>query len=200
MQRLGSQTLTSDALGTTPKICSLEILRIYRATEVIFCSKDISAQEIIGWMGRIPPATEVKILPESSLSIIGSHSKNSAGRLTIRRAVCAGHHPRPTEQSAERLVNLPPRAHFFARSVFFEKWATGRFRAVFGPFLQKTWVGYAEPGAAKGNLPTNGIFSPLDGLGLENPSMATRQRLDFLYAKDWSAGRDWELSNTQTRR
>ena len=52
-----------------------ELLTIYQINEVIFCSRDIPADQIIDWMGRLQDMQiEYKIAPEDSLSLIGSNS------------------------------------------------------------------------------------------------------------------------------
>lgn len=174
-----------------------EIVRIYRINEVIFCSKDVAAQTIIGWMTRLGSAAiEVKILPEESGSIIGSHSKNTPGELytiEVRFAI------------AEPLARR--------NKVIFD-WLMGLFCLIFSPillffrngrrmlaalpavfFLRKTWVGYSRTGDSMNRLPKlkPSIFNPADGLGLENPTAATLERLNFLFAKDWSVWRDLEV-------
>jgi GT2 family glycosyltransferase len=58
-----------------------EVVHIYKIDEIIFCSKDISSQDIMKWMTRLGPEPEYKIVPEESLSIIGSSSKDSSGEL-----------------------------------------------------------------------------------------------------------------------
>jgi Predicted glycosyltransferases len=58
-----------------------EVVHIYKIDEIIFCSSDIAAQEIMHWMTRLGAELEYKIVPKESLSIIGSSSKNRAGEL-----------------------------------------------------------------------------------------------------------------------
>ena len=58
-----------------------EVVQIYKIDEIIFCSSDISSQEIMHWMTRLGPELDYKIVPQESESIIGSSSKNSAGEL-----------------------------------------------------------------------------------------------------------------------
>ncbi|MCB0574476.1 MAG: hypothetical protein KDC61_07910, partial [Saprospiraceae bacterium] len=48
---------------------------------LIFCSKDMLAQDILSWMTRLGPSISYKIVPEESLSIIGSSSKDEPGEL-----------------------------------------------------------------------------------------------------------------------
>ncbi|MBK8042940.1 MAG: glycosyltransferase [Haliscomenobacter sp.] len=60
-----------------------EIVRIYRVDELIFCSRDIPAGQIMQWMARLGPGVEYKIVPEESWSIIGSSSKTGAETSTL---------------------------------------------------------------------------------------------------------------------
>ena len=59
-----------------------EFARINQVDEVIFCSGDISSQEIIRNMLLLVPAgIDYKIAPPDSISIIGSNSINTSGDL-----------------------------------------------------------------------------------------------------------------------
>jgi GT2 family glycosyltransferase len=185
---------TKNTLGDLQNLS--EILRIYRATEVIFCSKDVSAQEIIGWMTRLPANIETRILPESSLSIIGSQSKNAPGELytiDVRFAIAsplARRNKVLSDYAIALLIIL-----LFPIMIFLEN---GRrlLKNLFSViFLQKTWVGYRSANENVRNLPKikPAVFAASDGLGLQNPTLDTFARLDFLYAKDWIAERDWAV-------
>ena len=81
-----------------------EIARIYKIEEFIFCSKDISSQNIIEWMTNIGPEPEFKIVPEDSLSIIGSNSKDAPDELytiDIKLAIAA-----PFNKRSKRLFDI----------------------------------------------------------------------------------------------
>jgi hypothetical protein len=56
---------------------------------------------------------------------------------------------------------------------------------------QKTWVGYANADNIK-LLPSirNGVVSPLDAQGGKTVNPVTIQKLNFLYAKDYSIEKD----------
>ena len=55
----------------------MDVLKI---EEIIFCSKDLAASQIIEWMGRMKQQELlVKIVPEERLLIIGSNNKNTPG-------------------------------------------------------------------------------------------------------------------------
>ena len=52
-----------------------ELLTIYQINEVIFCGRDIPADQIIAWMSRLQDKpVEFKIAPEDASSIIGSNT------------------------------------------------------------------------------------------------------------------------------
>ena len=49
-----------------------DIVSVFNAEEIIFCSKDISAAQIIQWMSGVTlPGVQYKIVPEESTFIIG---------------------------------------------------------------------------------------------------------------------------------
>jgi len=50
-----------------------EVVNIYRVNEIIFCSKDISAQSIMHWMTQLGNKMDYKIVPKETMSIIGSY-------------------------------------------------------------------------------------------------------------------------------
>jgi len=173
-----------------------EVVRVYRVNEAIFCSKDIRSQDILAWMTRLGPSVDYKIVPEESMSIIGSSSKNEPGELytiAIRYNIAE-----PGQRRNKRvldvilclllLITAPLWAFFSAKKTFFFQnwWAVLRGR--------KTWVGYA-PNDENATLPIlkPGVFSPLDQLQGLRANMPTVARLNFLYAKDWNVWRDLEI-------
>ena len=59
-----------------------DIINIYKADEVIFCAKNLSAQEIINQMSLIGNThLDIKIAPPESMYVIGSNSINAQGEL-----------------------------------------------------------------------------------------------------------------------
>lgn len=184
----------SNVLGTIAQLD--EIARIYQINEVIFCSKDIPSQKIMEWMTLLGPAISYKIVPEESLSIIGSSSKDEPGELytiDIKYNIA-----QPVERRNKRvfdvavcfvlLATLPIWLLFLGkRKVWLKNWwpvLTGR----------KTWVGYTANGP-NGTLPKlkPGVFSPVDALDGIQVNEPTAARLNFFYAKDWETFRDWEV-------
>ena len=174
-------------LGTADQLS--EIIKIYRIDEIIFCSKDISAQAIMSWMSVLGPTVNYKIIPEESLSIIGSNSKNTAGQLyTIEIAFRID---QPLQRRQKRILDISfslfmmaiaPILIPFSRNNF--KLFTNAFKVLRG---QNTCVGYhTDQPSIKLPVLKPGIFSPKDGLRIKNISADTLQRLDFAYAKNYS--------------
>ncbi len=173
-----------------------EVVNIYRVNEIIFCSKDISAQSIMHWMTQLGNKMDYKIVPKETMSIIGSNSKNTPGELytvDIRYKITDA-----VQKRSKRLVDIIvalllwifyPIAFLFIEKKF--SFLKNIFRVLFG---QKTWVGYAATTQTT-DLPTlrNGILSPLAGFDNKQLDTATIHRLNFFYARDYDWAKDVEL-------
>jgi hypothetical protein len=179
-----------------------EVAQIYKVDEIIFCSKDISSDDIMQWMTRLGPAIDYKIVPQESLSIIGSSSKDTSGELytiEIRYQIAT-----PMARRNKRVFDLLLAFGLLPFSIVFlllvkNKW--GFLKNIFQVFVgKKSWVGYAigkqQQAIGGGHLLPNirpGVLSPLDAIGKRQLDAATVQRLNFLYAKDYDGWRDWEI-------
>jgi hypothetical protein len=170
------------------------IVDLFKVEEIIFCSKDMSAQQIIQWMGNIrKPDIQFKIVPEESLFIIGSNSKNTPGdfyTLEINLSLNT-----PLQLKKKRvfdilvsilLIPISPVLLIFVKKRF--NYFSNIVKVLFG---EKTWVGYAAADTNK-VLPKikMGVLTPLDSLGKKNINAVTAQKLNFLYAKDYSIEKD----------
>ncbi|MBL7774898.1 MAG: glycosyltransferase [Saprospiraceae bacterium] len=188
-----SASTTGKGLGAVEQLP--EIVRIFRVDELIFCSKDMRAQDILAWMTRLGPGIAYKIVPEESLSIIGSSNKNEPGELytiDIRYNIA-----QPGQRRNKRVLDLGFCLLLLAAPLWllFSKKRTRLLRNWWPVLLnRKTWVGYA-PGAPAETLPRlrPGVFSPLDGYPEHRLSESAVSRLNFLYAKDWNVWRDLEV-------
>ena len=172
-----------------------EVVNIYKIDEIIFCSKDLSAQKIMHWMTSLGTDLAYKIVPEESLSIIGSPSKNSSGELyTIDIQFQIAQF---MNQRNKRLLDILLSIMFLITSpilILFVKskinFIQNIFKVLFG---QKTWVGYTRghENYSK-HLPKikQGVLSPIDELNLKDFDHSTIQRLNFLYARDFTPWRD----------
>ncbi|MFT5167108.1 MAG: GT2 family glycosyltransferase [Saprospiraceae bacterium] len=175
-----------------------EVVHIYKINEVIFCSKDISAQDIMRWMTKIGADVEYKIVPKESLSIIGSSSKHSSGQLytiDIRFEISDLRNRRN-----KRMLDLSVALlllFFCPFTIWFVNHRSGCFLNIFKVLLaKKTWVAYIGSDDARiENLPNlrRGVLSPADGIKIANINLPTIQRLNFIYAKDYSTYTDLEI-------
>jgi GT2 family glycosyltransferase len=173
-----------------------EIVYLYKIDEIIFCSRDISAQDIMRWMTRLGPQLEYKIVPDESASIIGSSSRNAPGELytvdiqfNIATSMARRNKRLLDMLLALALLPLTPVALLLTRKA-------GLLRNVFLVLAgQRTWVGYAQAGEGSGPLPAlrKGVLSPLSGLRYPIADEPTIQRLNFFYAKDYRLSEDIDI-------
>ena len=191
----GNQLGASKSLGSSSQLD--ELVYIYNINEIVFCSKDISSQEIMSWMTKLGPEIDYRIVPEESLSIIGSNSKNTAGDLytiDIRFNLSE-----TMSRRNKRVIDLFGGLLLlvlFPLLILFVKNKGGYFLNIFDLiFARKSLVGYAQSSSDRTTLPAikNGILSPIDALNIADPDDPTIARLNFLYAKDYSIERDLQI-------
>jgi len=183
-------------IGTLEQI--KEIIRVYRIDEVIFCSKSMSHQAIIDQMSALQDLkVDYKIAPEDSLSIIGSNSINTAGDLyTVNINAITNHENR----RSKRLFDLAASLVIFMLLpvlIFLVSKPLGLLRNILMViFTKRTWVGYiSDEPSEKERLPhiRTGILNPLDAFGDEKISEEIKQRLNFIYARDYSTNTDLNI-------
>ncbi|MCU0347363.1 MAG: glycosyltransferase [Saprospiraceae bacterium] len=190
-----------DCLGAMDNLD--ELAALYHLDEIIFCLKDITASQTIGWMERLGPRLEYRTVPEGGQTIIGSSSKDSAGELyttSIRFNIA-----NPTARRSKRLLDLGLAFCFLLLAVpllFLVKKPGGFLRNLVQVFLgKKSWVGYSswqttvhspQSGPTRPTLPRvkQGVLNPVHAFPGSQLDEATAQRLDFFYAKDYEIGRD----------
>jgi GT2 family glycosyltransferase len=170
-----------------------ECVQLYHLDEIIFCGKDLSAQDTIDWITKLGPKIEYKIVPEDSWSIIGSHSSNRAGELyTIDIELSINS---PENKRGKRIFDLFCSLILillFPIFITIQKqpitYLPNCFRVLFGI---KTWIAYSKYENDKLPDLKNGILSPykMD----QNLVEDQKGRLDFLYAKDYNVWTDLEL-------
>ncbi len=172
------------------------VVQIYGINEIIFCSRDVSAQDIMAWMTKLGSNIAYKIVPEESLSIIGSASKNEPGELytiDIQYNIStdiARRNKRVLDLVLSLtliilspiLIFMMPQKKYFMASLF---------QILLG---NMTFVGYAQPQPKALPRLKKSLFSPLHAIQhIENIDAATVQHLNFLYAKDYTIDRDWSI-------
>ncbi|MBC7382215.1 MAG: glycosyltransferase [Bacteroidia bacterium] len=171
-----------------------EIVALFGVEEIIFCSKDLAASRIIEWMGIITQKDIMyKIVPEESLFIIGSNNKNTPGdfytiEINLKLA-------KAFEQQKKRMFDIAAgflMLTFSPLLILFVRQRINFFHNIFQVISgQKTWVSYAMADNIK-LLPSlkAGVVSPLDAESGRIYNPVTIQKLNFLYAKDYSVEKD----------
>lgn len=181
-------------LGNIGKI--REIIEIYDVDEIIFCSKDIPAAQIIEWMTRIgDKMLEFKIVPDETNYVIGSNSKDRQGdfyTLNIDLNIIQQNNIRKKRLLdigiSFLFVFLLPVLIWFVRRP--GKFFSNIFKVLGGRY---TWVGFSEAGYITLPRIKKGIISPVSHIGEKNLDPSTIHRLNFLYAKDYNLYTDLEL-------
>ncbi len=174
-----------------------EIVDAYQVNEIIFCAKDISSEKIIFWMSNMGPEINYKIVPEHSISIIGSNSKDTAGDLytiDINFKIASS-----IQRRNKRVLDLCLCIIFILLSpilIWFWKPFGGivlnSFSVLFG---KKSWVSYHPDDSDLKNLPKlrSGVLTPVDALAYPPISSKTIHRINLFYARDYQPSVDWDI-------
>jgi GT2 family glycosyltransferase len=175
-------------LGYTKQL--LNIVRLYKVDEIIFCSKDLPANSIIEWMTQINNTlVDFKIVPEESNIIIGSNSKNRRGdfySLNINLNIIEENNVKD-----KRILDVSTSILFlFMYPVIF--WLIQNPKNFFNNILKvlsgkKSWVGFTN--TEQLNLPKikKGIVNPSYYLEKSNHQLPLNiQELNLIYARDYN--------------
>ena len=181
----------SKYLGYTAQL--QEIVKIYQVTEIIFCAKNIPAEQIMQTMGSTTTEIEYKIAPPESEFIIGSNSINTRGELYVvdLNAINKGSNKRK-----KRIFDMSASLVFLSLLpifIFIPKNKGGFIKNIFSVlFGSKTWISYSGTGS---HLPRikPGVLSPTDGIKGITSDELTREKLDVLYAKDYQVKIDLNI-------
>lgn len=173
-----------------------EISEVFRITEVIFCARDMAASDIIHWMSKLGDRdVNFKIVPEESLYIIGSNSKNTNGELyTIELTMALAS---PVQQRNKRFFDVAGSLAMLFTLPFMllmVKERNGFLKNWMDVFMgRKTWVGYANA-TGNTNLPAirEGIISPVGAKDLSRLALAP-EGINFRYARDYSVNGDLQI-------
>jgi GT2 family glycosyltransferase len=187
-----------------------EIVTIYNINEVIFCAKDISAQEIIDRMATLSDGgrTAYKIAPPESMSIIGSNSIDTAGDLYV---IDINSVSKPVNKRNKRVFDFGTSLLLlttFPVLMWAQKNPFGYVGNIFAVlFGAKSWVGYASStfGSSQDDtihLPKmrKGVLSPIEVLPQEQRTDEIRKRLNLLYAKDYKLENDFNVMRKAFRK
>ncbi|MFN6946739.1 MAG: glycosyltransferase [Cytophagaceae bacterium] len=178
-------------LGTLDQM--QEIVEINKVNEIIFCSKDIPAHQIIEWMSKIDIRNmDYKIVPGDSNYVIGSSSKNKQGdfyKLNIELNILDKENIRNKRlldvSFSIVLIVLSPIIMWFYKKPL--RFVHNTFAVFSGKY---SWVGYAENGYD--NLPKikKGIISPATLLPTHKRDLKTVVNLNLNYAKNYKTFTD----------
>lgn len=176
-----------------------EFVRVNEVDDVVFCSSDITSQEIIRNMLILSGfGIDYKIAPPDSISIIGSNSINALGELYVPdfRAINT-----PSNRRNKRLFDIcvaicllltTPIWFFFHKHIF--TLLSNAFLVLIG---KKTWVGYAiQENSDIQGLPhiKKSVFTLRTQLG--NDTNHTNE-VNLAYAKNYSISLDISILKTK---
>ena len=175
-----------------------EVVKIFKANELIFCAKDTSSQEIIHWMTTIGAKLNYKIVGEESMSIVGSNSKNTAGDLyamdfSFSIASAFG-------KRNKMLLDYFFSSIFLCTIPFWFLFSSKRnkiSRNIFSVFLRKkTWLGYENKIIKHQTTHLPKILPPVFLIADAHPEIidsTTLEHLQLLYAKNYTVLEDLNL-------
>ncbi len=173
------------------KISSItEIVQINRVDEIIFCSSDLRAQQIIETMLLFNNSdVEFKIAPPESISIIGSSSAHAPGELYVLHFNTLSV---SLNRKKKRLLDIVVSLILLSVSpfsLFIVHQPTGYLRNVFLILSGKaTWVGYYRTkGGNHPGLPSLriGVITPVDSLSSASITPELAEKYNLMYAKDY---------------
>ena len=166
----------------TPRLPDL--IRYHNAGQVVFCSKNIPAQEIITLMASLKTTgIEYKIAPSESDYIIGSNGidTDDDGVAVPIETIAS-----PSSQRKKRLFDIATALLLTLATpvlIWFQhdpKHYVGHCLSVL--IGRYTWVGYTN---------RKGIFAPSDIMDCPSPQLASR--LNYKYMQKYSLSTDWAI-------
>ena len=182
-----------------------EVVRVNEIDEVIYCSSDVSSQNIIKSMLTLMPlGVDFKIAPPESLSVIGSNSIDTAGDLYT---VDINAISLPSNKRFKRifdiaislvLILLLPILVFFGNGII--TMLQNSLHVLVG---KRTWIGYI--GKNIKGLPAikQGVYPPIKLSNIKKKSDTQVEKINMLYAKNYSVLKDveaiWTNINQTTR-
>jgi O-antigen biosynthesis protein len=174
-----------------------DIISIYSIDELIFCAKDMPAEDIIDQMSALQH-TQVgyKIAPPESMSIIGSNSIDTAGDLYVIDINSIGKFQNRRSKRVFDVLMSVVLMVTYPVTVFITGHPLNLLRnllAVLTGF--RSFTGYYPIENQEHKLPSirKGILYPTDALPDSNPESATILRLNQVYARDYRIGNEFRL-------
>jgi GT2 family glycosyltransferase len=174
-----------------------DIINIYKIDELIFCAKDMPAENIIDQMSALQHTqVDYKIAPPESLSIIGSNSIDTAGDLYVIDINSIG---KFQNRRSKRVFDVTLGFSLlisYPLTVFITGHPANYLRNIFEVLLGiKSITGYYPIEQHDHKLPEirKGILYPTDALNQQQPDAQTISRLNMLYARDYRISNEFRL-------
>lgn len=195
---INSNLQQRDANGFLGKISQIQdIINIYKIDELIFCAKDMPAENIIDQMSALQHTqVEYKIAPPESMSIIGSNSIDTAGDLYVIDVNSIGKFQnRRSKRVFDVLISLALLLSYPV-TVFITghpmNYLLNIFETLFG---RRSITGYHPADHYEHKLPEirKGIIFPTDGIDQPNMDQQAIDRLNMLYARNYRLGNEFRL-------
>ncbi len=169
-----------------------DLIPLYRLNEIIFCAKDLPAQQIIDWMSKLQQhQVEYKIAPENSSSVIGSNSIFSSEDLyTIPVHAIVQKNSRHKKRTFD-VVSACALLIFVWVDVWFVENKSGFIRNIFSVLAgKKSWVGCRLPSNnVSANLKPSVLF-PTDAFPGNQFTDEMVDAADQLYTRDYQVKLD----------
>lgn len=169
-----------------------ELIPLYRLNEVVFCSKDLSAQQIIDWMSKLQQfQVEYKIAPENSSSVIGSNSIFSSEDLY---AIPVHAIVQKSSRRKKRMFDVASSCIlllFLWLDVWFVNRKAGFVRNIFSVMTGgKSWVGCQLPSNNVAAKLKDGVLCPTDAFPGSHFTEEMVDAADQLYTRDYQVKLD----------
>lgn len=175
-----------------------DVVEVLSPDEVIFSTRHTRGDTIMKYMAILGEKVAFKMAAEGSAGIVGSNSKDAAGDIYT---IDVGYRIQRQDQARyKRLTDIALSVLLIILSPLLVLLMEGKWglwkNALQVLWGKKSWVGLSkESGPVQRGLPSArpGILTPLDTLQGETLEKSVANRILFLYAKEYSVGRDLEI-------
>lgn len=174
-----------------------EIIRIYKVNEIVFCSGDIPASEIISLMsGLSHSGCYFKIAPPGAESIIGSNSINTAGDLYVYSVNSVAS---PKNIRIKRTFDLGVSLVMICLLpiwVWIKRHPFAYLKSILNVIVNRnSWVGYSGSISVFGAAPQlkKGVYPISIAYPESERDPEIKDKLDLAYAQDYQVSHDIKI-------